>query len=111
MNRFDDELKRALQRIEPPEGFTEKVLSRVAEERRRPSFRQRLAGWFAGPRLQWVAAGALCLVIVAGVGYQRRVERRAEGERVKEQVLLALQITAHEIQVAREGVRSLNRAE
>ncbi len=111
MSQFDDELKRALERMEPPEGFTERVLARVAAERRRPSFRERLAAWLTGPRLQWAVAGALCLLIVAGVGYQRHAERQAEGERAKEQVMLALQITAHEIHIAQQGVRSLNRPE
>ncbi len=109
MKRFDEELKKTLVRVDPPAGFVDRVLARVAEEENRPSWRQRLAGVFTAPRLRWVPVAALCLAIMAGVGYQREMARRAEGERAKEQVLLALRITAEQIQDAKAGVSKLNR--
>jgi hypothetical protein len=109
MNRFEDELKQSLARVEPPTGFIERVLARTAQERNRPSWRRQIAAWFTGPQLAWAAAAALVLLITAGIGYQREMARRAAGKQAKEQVIMALRITAEEIQVARQGVRSLNR--
>ncbi len=104
MNHFDDELRKAMGRVDPPEGFAERVLARVAEERAKPRLVDRLRSWFGMPGLRLAAAVAMIAVIVAGVGYEREVRRRAEGERAKEQVMLALRITADKIQVAQRGV-------
>ena len=108
MSRFDDELRESLRRVDPPEGFAERVLARVAEERARPSFLERIRRAFSMPPMRWAAVGALSLAILAGVQYQRSAERRARGEQAKQQVLLALRITAEQIQTAERGVRKLN---
>lgn len=108
MSSFDDELRGALRRVDPPPGFSERVLARVAEERARPDWRDRWRRVFSPARLRLATAGALALVIVAGLGYERFSERHARGEEAKQQVLLALQITARELQVAERGVQRLN---
>lgn len=108
MNRFDDELRGALRRVDPPPGFTERVLARVSEERARPGWRERFRRVFGPAPFRLAAAGALALVIVAGVGYEHLAERRARGEQAKQQVLLALKITARQLQIAERGVERLN---
>jgi len=108
MSRFDDELREALKRVDPPDGFSERVLARVAEERAKPSLIERFRRALWAPRMRWAAVGALSLAILAGVQHQRAVEQRARGEQAKEQVLLALRITAEQIQTAERGVRKLN---
>ena len=108
MNHIDEELRKALKRVEPPDGFADRVLARVAEERARPGLLDRIRAWFATPQLRWAAAAAMCLVMVAGIAYQREMERRAEGRHAKEQVMLALKITAKQLQVAEKGIRRLN---
>ena len=108
MSRFDDELREALKRVDPPEGFTGRVLARVAEERTKTTWFERFRHSMLAPRMRWVGVAAVTLALVAGLQYQREVERRTRGEQAKEQVLLALKITAKQIQVAERGVRRWN---
>ena len=110
MSRLDDELKEALRRQEPPVGFTERVLARAAAPPVRRRRWERFAGWFRAPRPRWAAAVALSLVLIGGYTYHRQQQRRAEGERVKQEVLLALRITAQEFQAVRAKVLALNTA-
>ena len=110
MDRLDEELREALRREEPPDGFTERVLARAAAQPVRPGRWERFAGRFRLPRMRWVAAVAMSLVLISGYAYHREQQRRAEGERAKQQVLLALWITAHEFQIARAKVLELNTA-
>ncbi len=104
-DRFEDELREALRRVEPPEGFSSRVLARVAREMSRPSWRDRLRGSLAAPRWRWAAAAACGLALIGGVEYQREMDRRAKAERAKEQMLLALEITAEQLHVAQRSVQ------
>ncbi len=107
MNRLEEELKSALQREEPLEGFSDRVLARVAERERQ---RQRNRRWFALPVLRWAAA-AIIIIAAAGGSFEhyREVQRRREGERAKQQVMLALRITSEKLQQVQWKVRQLNR--
>jgi negative regulator of sigma E activity len=115
-------LREALQREEPSPDFTARVMARLAEQPEpepvvRPSecvhWWQRLTGqftnWFQMPQLQWVTAGALACVLLAtafGVRqYRERQREIAEGERAKEQVMLALQIASTKLNAAQRKVR------
>ena len=91
---LEDDLKRAMRRVPAPEGFAERVLSRVHEPRREP----RRSWWRA------VAATLLLGSILAGWGVRETVRRR-EGERAKEQVLLALRITGAQLARAQREAR------
>jgi hypothetical protein len=116
------ELEKALQREEPSPDFTARVMARLAEQpqpervvqrRETVSWWQRLTGFFQVPQLRWAMAGAMaCLLVMAGVGayryreYQRQMAfERAEGERAKEQVLLALRITSAKLNLAQQKVK------
>ena len=105
MSHLDDELREALRRQQPPAGFTQRVLARVAE-RQRSRWKTLLAA-FRMPRLRWAAAAAVVVAMVAGFQFQRQRQIRAQGELAKEQVVLALRITASELQVARQKVREV----
>jgi hypothetical protein len=108
MNRFDEELKLALRREEPSPDFTDRVMARVAElqKREKPGegagWLRRLAEFFQPSRMKWATAGAMAvLLVIAGFGvyHRRESERRrlaeiAEGDRAKEQVLLAMRIAS-----------------
>ena len=98
MNEFDDLLKSTLRRREPPAGFADRVLSRLPEPaaRRRP-----VQHW---PRLLALAA-SLAVVTVGSV----EVYRYQQGQRAKQQLMLALEITAEKLDVARNKVTELNR--
>jgi hypothetical protein len=105
MTPFEEELKRALKRLEPSDGFTARVLAHVDEENRaklgaRSGFLQTLRSW----RLIPVLAGAL--VITGGIAYQQH-EREARGEAAKKQLILAMRIAGSKLQYAQlrvEGV-------
>ncbi len=111
-------LRAALQREEPSPDFTARVMARLAEQPEPepvvlPSehvhWWQRLVGLFQMPQLQWVTAGALaCVLLAAAFGVrQYRAQQReiAEGERAKEQVMLALQIASTKLNAAQRKVQ------
>ena len=88
MSPFDKDLREALQRQQPPLGFANRVLARAhdAEARRRFSMMWR-----------WAATAAAVLVLTAGPMIYRERLRRIEGEKVKEQVMLALRVTGSKL--------------
>lgn len=94
---FDDELRTALKRREPPEGFAERVLTRAQSPtaRRLPSWRERWAWLNPRSRPVWVTAGvvAAMLLVTSGVQYQRQ----RQGELAKQQVMLALEIAGSKL--------------
>ena len=97
MNPFDEELREALQRRQPPAGFAERVLARIpgaAPQRQKPSFR-----W------QWLAAAAAAvLILTVGLAFYRQHLRRIEGEKAKDQVMLALRVTGSKLRGVQERV-------
>ena len=119
MNRFDEELKLALRREEPSPDFTDRVMARVAElqkqekPREKTGWLRRLAEFFQPPQMKWATAGAMAvLLVIAGFGvHHRRVSERmrlaeiAEGERAKEQVMLAMRIASAKLNAAQKKVR------
>ena len=114
MNRLEDELKKALERVEPPAGFAERVLLRAAQAKEEEPVRsRRWLGLFgfgvAGTGgLRWAAACALCVVLAAsGVIYERDMQRR-RGEEAKDQVMLALRITGSKLQIAEQSLKELD---
>ncbi|MGH9769305.1 MAG: anti-sigma factor [Blastocatellia bacterium] len=118
MNRFDDELKQALCREEPSPDFTDRVMARIAElqkqekPREKTDWLRKLAEFFQPPRMKWAMAGAMAVVLlIVGFGVQRsrenerqRLAEIAEGERAKEQVLLAMRIASAKLNVAQKKV-------
>jgi hypothetical protein len=118
MNSFDDELKRALHREEPGPDFTDRVMSRVAGLQKREKPREktgrlrRFVESFQPSRLKWTMAGAVAiLLLIAGLGVhnrreneRRRLAEIAEGERAKEQVMLAMRITSEKLNIAKKKV-------
>ena len=95
---FDDELRAALKRREPPDGFVERVLARAQSPvaARRPSWRERWGWWLIpGRRPAWITAGvvAAMLLVTSGVEYRRR----RQGELAKQQVMLALEIAGSKL--------------
>jgi hypothetical protein len=104
MKRLEDELRRALRREEPPDGFAERVLAAAAEKKQSV-----LSRFFAWPGLRWALAGVVCLMLaVGGVEYKRVQEEQARGNAAKARLMMALRITADKIQMAQEKVENLN---
>jgi hypothetical protein len=102
MTPFEELLKKALERREPSEGFTARVLAHANRQRQtdRSTFLQRLRSW----RLIPVLAGAL--VITGGIAIQRH-EREARGEAAKRQLMLAMRIAGSKLHDAQMAVRGV----
>ena len=103
MNRLENELRNAMKRDEPPEGFAERVLARTAETRQALPI-----SIFRRPTFRWALAGAMCVLLaVAGIEYRQAKQEQARGEDAKAQLMLALRITANKLQLAQEKVQQL----
>ena len=112
MRLLDDELRVALRRREPPEGFAERVLERIAARApEKPGWREFVRSLWYGPRLRWVMATAVvCLLLAAGGIHYRQVQReRLQGEIAKQQLMKALRIASTKLNVARDKVQKVDR--
>ena len=87
MNSLEPDLRRALRRVDAPEGFAERVRRRVHQP--------------AAPRrwnpAQWASAATLASVAGGGVWYRAEEQRRAQGEEARRQVLLSLNIAGNKL--------------
>ena len=111
MNYPDDELKGALRRREPPDGFAERVLTRVVVESAAQSVphREPWLKFFTQPLVRWASAAALAGALIAGGIHYRNVQReRTEGEAAKQQLMLALRIASSKLQLAKAKVNEVN---
>lgn len=93
MTPFDDQLREALRRVEPPAGFVERALARAAGERKPPRRVIRFP--------HYVAALAASLALVVG-GY--RVQEYRRGQQAKEQLMLALEITGSRLSQVQQKI-------
>jgi len=80
MDWLEQELKNSLARVDPPAGFSGRVLDRVG--RRQPSP--------CRAHSRWLAAAAAVIVITGGAA----AWREHQGQVAKEQVMLAFRIAA-----------------
>jgi hypothetical protein len=103
MNRFEDALRKALRREEPPDGFTERVMARL-EAAPAPGLWQRLAAWFRPPVLRVAAFALIVLLLLTGAQYERQRRARQRAEYAREQAMLALRITFDKLEAVRELV-------
>ena len=116
MTYLDKELKDALRRQPPPDGFTEGVLARAAtQESPQPSPTH--DSWlklFTQPVLRWAYVATLSAALLAGgifyrhLQYERTQRERAEGEAAKQQLMLALRIAGSKLQLAKSKVNEMN---
>ena len=89
MDPLEQQLRQALARTDPPEGFAGRVIAKTAQRR-------------AFPR--WLATAAAVVVIASGA----EAWRYYQGMQAKEQVMLAMRVTAaqlNEIQIRVKEVR------
>ena len=101
MTNFEDDLRDALRREDPPAGFVKRVVRRVPDERRRGR-RKTIA--------VWAAAAAIVIAIAGGMRYsavERAREDRARGEAAAEQVREALRITGSKLQVVQARFKEI----
>jgi uncharacterized protein HemX len=93
MTDFDRQLREALQRREPPRDLTRSVMARIEPPRQMT--------W------RWVPAVAIAAMLVLSVGVYRWEQYR-KGQQAKQQVMLALRVTAQKLAVAERKVNELN---
>jgi hypothetical protein len=100
---LEHDLARALERKGPAPGFAARVMARVEREGdvqpvplRTPSSR----GWRA------VAAGVMLTAVLGGWAAHRAAER-AEGERARDQVMLAMRLAGSKVRYAQSQVRGI----
>lgn len=105
MRNMDDELRNALRREEPPQGFADRVLQRAA--RGAHPRRTTRADW---PFMRWAAAAAIVAALAGGFQYRAVVQEREErirGEAAKEQVIQALRIAGSKLQLVQSKVKEI----
>lgn len=97
---LDHELNEAMQRQQPDPGFANRVMAaiREAENGKRNTDNR---SWRA------LAAAAALTAVIGGWAAHQAAERRAEGEKAREEVLLALRITSQKLRSAQEHVREI----
>jgi hypothetical protein len=106
MKPLESELRSALARKDPPNGFAERVLARTIRQRELTVPRRPLLGWFWGRTgLGWAAAVILAFVLTLGFA---KYHQRREGERAKARVMLALQIASRQLNGTLEDVVQIN---
>lgn len=122
MSPIDDDLKNALRRQDPPQGFADRVLARIAEKsssRSSADPHDSLLLLFTRPFVRWATAAALTSALVASGVYYRQVyyrqvqyreaqRERAEGEAAKQRLMLALRIAGSKLQLAKSRVNEIN---
>jgi hypothetical protein len=91
---IESDLKRALRRESPPAGFAERVMARVGERRPRRS------------SMRTIAAAVLLTAIAGGWAAHQEIRRR-EGERARDEVMLALRIAGAKVRTAEQHVREI----
>jgi len=104
MNQMERDLREALRRREAPPGFAERVLARTQQPETR------------GHSWVWLAAAALVLLMIGGIGVVQEQRRQAEGERAKQELMVAFRITGSKLRDVQERLatiqqRALQRSE
>ena len=106
MTPFEQQLQKALERRQPSDQFTARVMARVAAlqpaGRIPPLWRLRLR--------MLAAVAALWLVLLSGFFYGRQ-KRIAQGQAAKHQLLVALRIAGAELRQTRSRVSQIDSSE
>lgn len=108
MKDLENELRKALSRREPPDGFAERVMAHLEPAPTpKPGWREALISLVRVPSLRLAAAGVVaCLLLTLGaLHYRRAQQERAAGEAAKAQVMEALRIASQKLNVTLKKVQ------
>jgi hypothetical protein len=97
---LEHDLKHALRRESPPEGFARRVMQRLDHAAEADAPRRRPVWWRAA------AASVTLGLVLGGYATHKAVEHR-RGEQAKEQVLEAMRITSEKMRYAQQEVRAI----
>lgn len=92
---FDGALRNAFGRQEPPDGFVDRVMARIPEQKRGEKSR-----W----KREWLAIAASACMAVVGAGAWQQHQRQVEGEKAKQQLIYALTIASETLQTTKQMV-------
>jgi len=93
---FEQQLREALQPVEPDEGFDQRVMARIAREGSR--HRTKVTRWVS-------VALAASVVFAAVLGtHEWQVRREQEGLEARKQLLEALRLTGEKLDLAYQAV-------
>ena len=105
MTWFEDQLRQALARKEPPPNFTARVIGRTKnQESVLPIVWEWLSGRARASRLVPVMAA---LLLVGGAALYREHQRALEGEAAKEKLLVAVRIAGSKLQETQHQVMKI----
>ena len=93
---IEEQLRTALKRESPPAGFADRVMA--AARGPRPEARG---------LSHWRAAAVLMLTVLVSAWSARQIERRREGERARDEVMLALHIAGAKVHYAQTQVHEI----
>ena len=103
VSAVESELRQSLQHVPAPDGFTDRVMARVAEREAartsRPVRTRKGSTGFGGMHRNtnwWTAIAAMLLLAVGGdITYLRHQRVEREAAKVQQQMDLAMQLTSH----------------
>src|SRR5437868_10476062 len=94
-NKFEDQLRAALQPVDPPEGFADRVMQRLDlsahSSPKRPAWR-------------WPTALAASVVTALVVSFAWRADHERRGLAARQQLMEALRVTGEKLDLAYRGV-------
>jgi hypothetical protein len=84
-------LRQGLNPRQTPPGFTARVMARLPGTSPMPSFQKKRTFWV--PMMRWATA-TLLLGLAGGIYWQHQQKERIAGERARNQLILALRMSA-----------------
>jgi hypothetical protein len=110
MTRFEEQLKEALARQDPPDDFNAGVLAAIEKGRVRSS--TGVWRWWVRWAHSWQVAPALAVLLVLSLGaIYHEQQRMARGEAAKEKLLIAMRIAGAKLHEARDRVSKVQAME
>jgi hypothetical protein len=93
---FEQQLREALQPVDPEEGFEQRMMARVAQERSRTRTKV----------TRWVSVALAASVVFAAIlgAHQWQLRREQEGLEARKQLIEALRLTGEKLDVAYQAV-------
>jgi hypothetical protein len=114
MSNLEQDLKAALERIDPSPEFTGRVLARLnGQSSPRVAWWDMLSVLLRPPRIQWVALSVILSVMIpfAGIQYRNERRQRTEGEKAKQQLVFAVHIAGNKLHRVQQKVLEIGRTD
>ena len=93
--KLESALRKAFERQEAPDGFTDRVMARLPEKKHgAPAWRR-----------QWLAIAASTCIAVIGAGAWQQQRREIQGEKAKQELIYALTVASQSLQMTKELVK------